>query len=139
MPDIDVDFEQNRRDEVIAYVRRKYGEDRVAQIVTFGKLKAKAVIRDVGRVLGMQYAEVDKISKLVPADPKMTLKKALEEEPRLAELRDKDPQVARLLEIAESLEGLNRHASTHASACSSRRSRWRIWCRCSRTRRRTCS
>ncbi|HEY5998229.1 MAG TPA: DNA polymerase III subunit alpha [bacterium] len=115
MPDIDVDFEQNRRDEVIDYVRKKYGEDRVAQIVTFGKLKAKAVIRDVGRVLGMQYGEVDKISKLVPADAKMTLKRALEEEPRLAELRDNDPQVARLLEIAESLEGLNRHASTHAS------------------------
>jgi DNA polymerase-3 subunit alpha len=116
MPDIDIDFEQNRRDEVLSYVRGKYGVDRVAQIVTFGKLKAKAAIRDVGRVLGMAYADVDRISKLVPeGDPKMTLEKALKDEPRLAELAANDPQVARLLEIAQSLEGLNRHASTHAS------------------------
>jgi DNA polymerase-3 subunit alpha len=115
MPDIDVDFEQNRRDEVIAYVREKYGEDRVAQIITFGSLKAKGVIRDVGRVLGMTYADVDKIAKLVPPDLDMTIEKALEKEQRLRELADRDTQVARLLEIAQSLEGLNRHASTHAS------------------------
>jgi DNA polymerase-3 subunit alpha len=116
MPDIDIDFEQNRRDEVLSYVKRTYGEDRVAQIVTFGKLKAKAAIRDVGRVLGLPYADVDRIAKLVPeGDPKMTLEKALKEEPRLADLAAKDPQVARLIEIARSLEGLNRHASTHAS------------------------
>jgi len=110
-----VDFEQSRRDEVLAYVRGKYGEDRVAQIITFGTLQAKGVIRDVGRVLGMTYAEVDKIAKLVPAELEITIEKALEKEPRLGELAGKDPQVARLLEIAQSLEGLNRHASTHAS------------------------
>ncbi len=115
MPDIDVDFEQSRRDEVLAYVRRKYGEDRVAQIITFGTLQAKGVIRDVGRVLGMTYADVDKIAKLVPPDLGITIEEALEKEPRLAELQGKDPQVARLLEFARSLEGLNRHASTHAS------------------------
>ena len=115
MPDIDIDFEQVRRDEVLAYVRNKYGEDRVAQIITFGTLQAKGVIRDVGRVLGMPLAEVDKIAKLVPPELKITIKEALEKEPRLAELAAKDPQVARLLETAESLEGLNRHASTHAS------------------------
>jgi DNA polymerase-3 subunit alpha len=115
MPDIDIDFEQDRRDEVIAYVRRKYGEERVAQIITFGTLQAKGVIRDVGRVLGMQYGDVDKIAKLVPPDLGITLKEALEKEPRLGELAGKDPQVARLLEFAEALEGLNRHASTHAS------------------------
>jgi DNA polymerase-3 subunit alpha len=115
MPDIDVDFEQNRRDEVIDYVRKKYGDDRVAQIITFGSLKAKGVIRDVGRVLGMTYGEVDKIAKLVPAELEITIEKALEKEPRLRELAEKEPQVARLLETARSLEGLNRHASTHAS------------------------
>ncbi len=115
MPDIDIDFEQGRRDEVIAYVRQKYGEDRVAQIITFGTLQAKGVIRDVGRVLGMPLAEVDKIAKLVPAELKITIEEALEKEPRLAELAKNDLQVARLLETAQSLEGLNRHASTHAS------------------------
>jgi len=115
MPDIDIDFEKGRRDEVLAYVRRKYGEDRVAQIITFGTLLAKGVIRDVGRVLGMPLAEVDRIAKLVPPELKITIEEALEKEPRLAELAAKDIQVARLLETAQSLEGLNRHASTHAS------------------------
>ncbi len=115
MPDIDIDFEQVRRDEVLAYVRHKYGEDRVSQIITFGTLQAKGVIRDVGRVLGMPLADVDKIAKLVPPELKITIEEALEKEPRLAELAAKDVQVARLLETAQSLEGLNRHASTHAS------------------------
>jgi DNA polymerase-3 subunit alpha len=115
MPDIDVDFSDDRREEVIQYVRSRYGQDRVAQIVTFGTLKAKAAIRDVGRVLGMPFAEVDKIAKLVPFDPKMTIDKALEAEPRLKELVSADPQVGQLVEYARELEGLNRNAGTHAA------------------------
>ncbi len=114
MPDIDVDFCQNRRDEVIEYVKNKYGPEYVSQITTFGNMKAKAVIRDVGRVLGISYAEVDKIAKLIPNDIKITLDQALTAEPRLRELMDNDPEVARLLDIAKALEGLNRHASVHA-------------------------
>ncbi|HNP42230.1 MAG TPA: DNA polymerase III subunit alpha, partial [Nitrospira sp.] len=104
-----------RRDEVINYVIHKYGEDHVAQIITFGTMKAKAAIRDVGRVLEMPYAEVDRIAKLVPDDLKMTLDKALEQEPRLKELVDKDVKVKELMSVAQSLEGLARHASTHAA------------------------
>ncbi|HID96887.1 MAG TPA: DNA polymerase III subunit alpha [Thermodesulfobacteriaceae bacterium] len=116
LPDIDVDFCMKRRDEVIEYVAGKYGgEDHVAQIITFGQMKAKAVIRDVGRGLGIPYPEVDKIAKLVPDQIKMTLDKALEMEPKLAELTENDPKVARLITIASSLEGLPRHASTHAA------------------------
>ena len=92
LPDIDMDFCMDRRDEVINYVIHKYGEDHVAQIITFGTMKAKAAIRDVGRVLEMPYAEVDRIAKLVPDDLKMTLDKALEQEPRLKELVEKDAQ-----------------------------------------------
>jgi DNA polymerase-3 subunit alpha len=114
MPDIDVDFCQNRRDEVIEYVKNKYGPEYVSQITTFGNMKAKAVIRDVGRVLGISYAEVDKIAKLIPNDIKITLDQAIAAEPRLKELMENDPEVARLLEIAKALEGLNRHASVHA-------------------------
>ncbi len=120
MPDFDVDFCQERRDEVITYVQEKYGRDRVAQIITFGKLQARAVVRDVGRVLQMPYGQVDKLAKLIPANPAnpVTLKEAMVQEPRLADAK-KDPEdgesVTRLLEIAQQLEGLYRHASTHAA------------------------
>ncbi len=115
LPDIDMDFCMDRRNEVINYVVDKFGQDHVAQIITFGTMKAKAAIRDVGRVLEMPYADVDRIAKLVPDDLKMTLDKALEQEPRLRDLVDKDPKVRELISIAQSLEGLARHASTHAA------------------------
>ncbi|MDA8163516.1 MAG: DNA polymerase III subunit alpha, partial [Desulfobacteraceae bacterium] len=116
MPDFDVDFCQDRRGEVIDYVRGKYGGDaHVAQIVTYGTMKARAVIRDVGRALGMSFGDVDRIAKLVPEQLKMTLKKAMEEEPRLQEAAKRDPQVAELLKVAQTLEGLHRHTSTHAA------------------------
>jgi DNA polymerase III subunit alpha len=117
MPDFDIDFCQDRRDEVIRYVQGKYGRDRVAQIITFGKLQARAVLRDVGRVLGMPYGQVDKLCKLVPNNPAnpITLDKALAAEPVLQQQRDSDEQVARLMRIALKLEGLYRHASTHAA------------------------
>ena len=117
MPDFDIDFCQDRRDEVIRYVQKKYGADRVAQIITHGKLQARAVLRDVGRVLQMPYGQVDKLCKLVPNNPAnpVTLAQAIEGEPKLQEARDREPMVARLLEIAQKLEGLYRHASTHAA------------------------
>ena len=117
MPDFDIDFCQDRRDEVIHYVQEKYGADRVAQIITFGKLQARAALRDVGRVLGMPYGQVDRISKLVPFNPAHppTLAEALEQEPQLRELRDGDETVGRLIDVAMKLEGLFRHASTHAA------------------------
>ena len=115
MPDIDVDFCFLKRDKVIEHVTELYGADRVAQITTYGSLKAKAVIRDVGRALGMPYGEVDRIAKLVPDVLKMTLKKAQQEEPRLKDLRTSDPRVDELISLAERLEGLNRHAGTHAA------------------------
>ncbi len=117
MPDFDIDFCQERRDEVIHYVQGKYGRDRVAQIITFGKLQARAVLRDVGRVLSMPYGQIDRISKLVPYNPAnpVTLAQAIEAEPMLQQMRDEDPSVARLIKIALSLEGLYRHASTHAA------------------------
>ncbi len=117
MPDFDIDFCQDRRDEVIRYVQDKYGDDRVAQIITFGTLQARAAIRDVGRVLGMPYGQVDRISKLVPFNPAHppTLAEALEKEPQLREIRAGDEQVARLLDLAMALEGLYRHTSTHAA------------------------
>ncbi len=117
MPDFDIDFCQDRRDEVIRYVQQKYGRDRVAQIITFGKLQARAVLRDVGRVLGMPYGQVDRICKLVPNNPAhpVSLEKAIAGEPQLQEQRDSDETVARLLTIALKLEGLYRHASTHAA------------------------
>ena len=114
MPDIDIDFDQTRRDEVLAYLRQKYGDDRIAQISTFGTFQAKGVIREVGRVLGMPHAEVDKIASLIPEQCMVSIEGALRMEPRLAELAANDLQVARLLEIARSLEGLKRHAATHA-------------------------
>lgn len=117
MPDFDVDFCQERRDEVINYVREKYGHDSVAQIITFGKLQARAVVRDVGRVLQMPYGQVDKIAKLVPQNPAnpISLEDALESEALLREARDSDEQVGKLINIALKLEGLFRHASTHAA------------------------
>ena len=117
MPDFDIDFCQDRRDEVIAYVRERYGADRVAHIITFGKLQARAVLRDVGRVLQMPYGQVDRLCKLVPMNPAnpVTLPQAIAGEPRLQEARDAEPLVAKLLDIGQRLEGLYRHASTHAA------------------------
>jgi len=117
MPDFDIDFCQDRRDEVIRYVQSKYGHDRVAQIITHGKLQARAVLRDVGRVLQMPYGQVDRLCKLVPNNPAnpVSLAEAIDGEPKLQEERDADPLVARLLEIGQKLEGLYRHASTHAA------------------------
>jgi DNA polymerase III subunit alpha len=117
MPDFDIDFCQDRRDEVIRHVQDLYGADRVAQIITFGTLQARAVLRDVGRVLEMPYGQVDRLCKLVPYNPAapVKLQEAIEAEPLLQEMRDKDETVARLIEIATKLEGLYRHASTHAA------------------------
>jgi DNA polymerase-3 subunit alpha len=115
MPDIDIDFCYDRRGELIEYVSKLYGSSNVAQIITFGRMKAKAVIRDVGRVLGMTYGDVDKIAKLVPNDPKIRLVEAIEMEPDLKRMQKEDPQVGRLLDLAFTLEGLARNASTHAA------------------------
>ena len=115
MPDIDVDFCYNRRPEVIQYVTERYGSDHVAQIITFGSMLARAVIRDVGRAMNVPFGDVDQIAKLVPTALGMTLDKALEQEPRLAQRIKDEPQVAKLVRIAKSLEGLPRHASTHAA------------------------
>lgn len=117
MPDFDIDFCQERRDEVIRYVQERYGRDRVAQIITFGTLQARGVLRDVGRVLQMPYGQVDKLCKLVPQNPAnpVTLKRAIEDEPRLQAERDRDPVTRRAFDIAQRLEGLHRHASTHAA------------------------
>ncbi len=117
MPDFDIDFCQERRDEVIAYVTREYGKDRVAQIITFGKLQARAAVRDVGRVLGLPYGQVNKVAELIPNNPAkpVTLQQAIDGEPKLQELRAQDEALRRLMEIALQLEGLYRHASTHAA------------------------
>jgi DNA polymerase-3 subunit alpha len=117
MPDFDIDFCQDRRGEVIDYVQQRYGRDQVAQIITFGTLQARGVLRDVGRVLQMPYGQVDKLTKLVPQNPAapVTLAQAIESEPKLQAFRDEDPVVARAFDIAQRLEGLTRHASTHAA------------------------
>jgi DNA polymerase-3 subunit alpha len=115
LPDIDIDFCYERRQEVIDYVTKKYGQENVAQIITFGTMQARAVIRDVGRVMAIPYAEVDRIAKLIPAELDITLKKALESEPELNNLYKNDPVITKLINIALSLEGLNRHASVHAA------------------------
>ena len=115
LPDIDMDFCMDRRGEVLNYVVEKYGSDHVAQIITFGTLGAKAAIRDVGRVLEMPYADADKVAKLVPNQLNITLEQALEAEPRLRELVETDAKVRELMTVARSLEGLARHASTHAA------------------------
>jgi len=114
-PDIDIDFCMQGRDEVIQYVKTKYGADHVAQIITFGKMQARAVLRDVGRALDMPYGEVDRIAKMIPNTLNITLDEALQQEPRLRELARTNPDVQRLLNLAQSLEGLPRHASTHAA------------------------
>ena len=117
MPDFDIDFCQDRRDEVIRHVQGLYGRDRVAQIITFGKLQARAVLRDVGRVLDMPYSQVDRICKMVPNNPAspVTLERAVESDPQLQDMIREDAAVARLFALARKLEGLNRHASTHAA------------------------
>jgi DNA polymerase-3 subunit alpha len=119
MPDVDIDFAEDRRDEMIRYAAEKYGEDRVAQIITFGTLGAKASIRDVGRALGMSYADVDRVARLVPTMPAsfgtMTIEKAFEEGPEFKQLYEADPQIAKLIDTARELEGVARHASTHAA------------------------
>ena len=115
MPDIDMDFGDTRRGEVVDYVRRKYGDDRVAQIVTFGTMAARGVIRDVGRVMNMPYAEVDQIAKQVPGALHITLEDALRLSKPLRELYDTDERVKKLIDTAKALEGMPRHASTHAA------------------------
>jgi DNA polymerase-3 subunit alpha len=115
MPDMDIDFCDERRDEVIEYVRQKYGAENVTQIITFGTLGAKAVIRDVARGMGMAYAEADKIAKMVPGTLNITLEEALRESPPLKQAVERRPEVAELIETAKVLEGLTRHASTHAA------------------------
>jgi DNA polymerase-3 subunit alpha len=117
MPDFDIDFCQSRRDEVIEYVQKKYGKDYVAQIITFGKLQARAVLKDVGRVMQLPYNQVDRICKLIPfnAIEAVTLQKAIEMDKDLQEAIKQDPQINKLINIALKLEGLNRHASTHAA------------------------
>ncbi|HEU5019422.1 MAG TPA: DNA polymerase III subunit alpha [Pseudolabrys sp.] len=117
MPDFDIDFCQDRRDEVIRYVQERYGRDQVAQIITFGTLQARGVLRDVGRVLQMPYGQVDKLCKLVPQNPAnpISLAKAIDGEPKLQAEAENEPVVKRAFDIAKKLEGLNRHASTHAA------------------------
>jgi len=116
LPDIDCDFCKDRRDEVIAYVQEKYGKENVAQLITFGTWKPRVAVRDVGRVLEMPYAEVDKIAKLIPPDLNMTVENAPKAEPRLKELIDENPKIAELFRYAKQIEGRSRHAGTHASA-----------------------
>jgi len=117
MPDFDIDFCQERREEVIKYVQDKYGEDKTAQIITFGKLQAKAVLKDVGRVLQLPYKQVDTICKMIPFNPvnPVSLAQAIEMDPNLQQEKDNDPQIDKLLNIGLKLEGLHRHASTHAA------------------------
>lgn len=115
MPDIDIDFSDRGRDEIIHYVIEKYGAESVCQIITFGTMAARGVVRDVGRVMGISYAEVDKIAKMIPFETDMTLEKAIKIKPELKELADSDPQIHRLLSVSRTLEGLTRHASTHAA------------------------
>jgi DNA polymerase-3 subunit alpha len=115
LPDIDIDFCERRRGEVIDYVTQKYGREKVAQIITFGTMKAKAVIKDVGRVLEMPFADVDKVAKQIPAALDMTLDKALDESETLRQMEQNDPKVKELLAVARRLEGMTRHASVHAA------------------------
>ncbi len=115
LPDIDVDFCYNRREEVIRYVMDKFGQNSVAQITTFGTMKAKAVVRDVGRALGMSFSETDKIAKLIPDGLNVTIEKAIDQEPELQKKTEEDEQIAKLINISKKLEGLCRHASTHAA------------------------
>ncbi len=115
MPDIDVDFCEDRRLEVLEYVTKKYGQDKVSQIVAFGKMKAKAVVKDVGRAMGISFNETTRIAKMIPTDLNITLQKALDTVPELAEEYKNNPQIHKLIDISKRLEGLSRHASTHAA------------------------
>ena len=115
LPDIDIDFCYERRQEVIDYVTHKYGQENVAQIITFGTMQARAVVRDVGRVMGLSYADVDRIAKLIPAELDMSLARALKSESQLNDLYKNDPRITKLINTAVLLEGLNRHASVHAA------------------------
>lgn len=115
MPDIDIDFADRGRDEIIRYVVQKYGRSNVTQIITFGTMAARGVVRDVGRVLAMPYSEVDKIAKMIPATADMTLEKAVKQVAELQTLATSNPQVAKLIALSKTLEGLTRHASTHAA------------------------
>ena len=117
MPDFDIDFCMDRREEVIRYVQEKYGRDRVGQIITFGGLLSKAAIRDVGRVLQMPYGQVDRLSKLIPVEgvKPVSIEKALAEEPQLREMAKSEEVVDRMLKYAQQVEGLLRNASTHAA------------------------
>ncbi|HXF48600.1 MAG TPA: DNA polymerase III subunit alpha [Verrucomicrobiae bacterium] len=115
MPDIDIDFSDRDRDRIIQYVIDKYGEENVCQIITFGTMAARAVVRDVGRVMSLPYSEVDRIAKLIPFDTEMTLERAMEMQPDLKRLTASDPKIAQLMEYSKTLEGLSRHASVHAA------------------------
>ena len=117
MPDFDIDFCQERRDEVINYIKNKYGNEHVAQIITFGSLQARAAIRDVGRVLELPYGQVDKIAKMIPAIPAnpVKLSEALENIEELKKEKNQDEGVSKVIDIAQEIEGLNRHVSTHAA------------------------
>ena len=115
MPDIDIDFADDRRDEVIDYVRRKYGQDRVAQIITFGTMQARAVVRDVGRAMGLPYADVDRVAKLIPYQPGMTLERAIEAVPDLKTLITSKAVMGELFSYASAIEGMPRHSSVHAA------------------------
>ncbi|MSR77324.1 MAG: DNA polymerase III subunit alpha [Candidatus Omnitrophica bacterium] len=115
MPDIDIDFCYERRDEVIDYVKRKYGTENVAQIITFGTMAAKAVIRDVGRVMNLSYQDVDRIAKLIPLELNITIEQAIQKEPKLKEQIESDARISQLIETSKQLEGFVRHASTHAA------------------------
>ena len=114
MPDFDVDFCYEKRDQVIDYVCRKYGHDHVSQIITFGTMSARMVIRDVGRVLDVPYAETDKIAKMVPNELHITIKKAMEQNRELRDLYEQNSDMKKMLDIAMALEGMPRQASTHA-------------------------
>jgi DNA polymerase-3 subunit alpha len=115
MPDVDLDFQDDRRDEVIAYVSNKFGQDHVAQIITFGTLGARAAIRDVGRALGMNYGDVDRVARLVPFSPKVTIDDALKQNEEFASIYREDPTIRNLIDSAKKVEGISRHASTHAA------------------------
>ena len=115
MPDIDIDFCVEGREKVIDYIKSKYGETSVAQIITFGTMKAKSSVRDVGRVMGIPYGQVDNIAKMIPNDPKMTLDKAMRLNKDLKKTYDESDTIRSLIDHSKVLEGMNRHASTHAA------------------------
>lgn len=140
MPDFDIDFCQDRREEVIRYVQGRYGRDQVGQIITFGTLQARAVLRDVGRVLQMPYGQVDRLCKMVPQNPAhpVSLGQAIEGEPRFAEEVEKEPIVQTLLDMAQKLEGFTAMPPRTRPASSSATVRCRNWCRCTATSARTC-